>query len=879
MDNDSTDSMALRVSAHVLVQLGSELVTDVEQAILECVKNAYDADSPGCRISIDTEYKGMLTEVGTREKLLPFHFNSENVEVTFFDPEKKVELPKSSESNTNEDDSGSDLIERRLNYTGRIIIEDHGDGLTPDQLKNSWLVISKSAKRPIQNGPKEKTKKRNRTPLGDKGLGRLGSMKLGDILLVESSPSESLVLSSAQFRWKDCETAETIDQIPVFSKSIDNEDSFKGTKVSVLGLKDLHEWRRDSKIFQITKSLAKLISPFEVTSTFPVTVSINNIEQSLVNVTNEVLARAISEFSFRWEQSNDDQYTLIAQARFKKRLFMSERSEGQRQKFERAFKPDNGQGFRDFLNIARKMKRYTFCTAEDKDTFIELEQRFDWNKLVSDNPTEMVNPGPFHGSFYFFHLDDLGNSDSSAAAAGLGINRSLIKEMSGVSILRDGFTVRSQGDWLGISGGMTSGSIYHMRVDNTIGYFALTGEKNYKLIEKSDREGFVDDTAHRGFVQIAKTCKNFANDALENIRRAFDEYYHQLGQQESNTPPKTAAGSLRQMEQAAQQTRDAKSTAEKAAATLTEEFEKLKNQAQTPSSPESTNQNNTTNQALELVEQAVKAINNVQQKLDSKKIDSSAIHQLKHELQTNKEQISALYESAAVGLSARGLSHELRTHLSEIKSRTTLIQRQIKDVANNEAGILSNLKSIRAACTGIASAAALIDPMLPRARALKENIDLKEFVSDYVSAREIAFDREQITVHQVYSPLPTKVRSNRARLLQILDNFVRNSVYWLKRGISTKETHTPKEITIKINDGIMTIWDNGPGIDRDYEDSIFDIFVTAKPVSDSGQGLGLFIVTQLLSLDGCDVTLSSERNTFGRLYKFNVNLQPIAVRG
>lgn len=77
-------------------------------------------------------------------------------------------------------------------------------------------------------------------------------------------------------------------------------------------------------------------------------------------------------------------------------------------------------------------------------------------------------------------------------------------------------------------------------------------------------------------MQIAKTCKNFANDALENIRRAFDEYYHQLGQQESNTPPKTAAGSLRQMEQAAQQTRDAKSTAEKAAATLTEEFEKLK---------------------------------------------------------------------------------------------------------------------------------------------------------------------------------------------------------------------------------------------------------------------------------------------------------------
>jgi signal transduction histidine kinase len=525
------------------------------------------------------------------------------------------------------------------------------------------------------------------------------------------------------------------------------------------------------------------------------------------------------------------------------------------------------------------MKRYTFSTADDKDTFIELEQRFDWNKLVSDNPTEMINPGPFHGSFYFFHLDDLGSGESSAAAAGLGINRSLIKEMSGVSILRDGFTVRSQGDWLGISGGMTSGSIYHMRVDNTIGYFALTGEKNYKLVEKSDREGFVDDTAHRGFVQIAKTCKDFANDALENIRRAFDEYFHQLGQQKSNSPPKTAASSLRHMEQAAQQSRDAKNAAEKAAASLAENLEKLKSQAQAPSTSATADQNSTANQALDLVEQAVKAINSVQQKLDSKKIDSSAINQLKHELQSNKEQISALYESAAVGLSARGLSHELRTHLSEIKSRTALIQKQIKDATKNETNILSHLKSIRAACTGIASAAALIDPMLPRSRALKETIDLKEFVSDYVAAREFAFQREQITVHQSASPPPSKVRSNRARLLQILDNLVRNSVYWLKRGEYTKETVAPKQITININDGILTIWDSGPGVDRDYEDSIFDIFVTAKPVSDSGQGLGLFIVTQLLALDGCDVMLSSERNNFGRLYKFNINLQPITVRG
>lgn len=870
MDNDSVEDMALRVSAHVLVQLGSELVTDIEQAILECVKNAYDADSPGCKISIDTTYKGSVSEIGTREKLLPFHANTENVTVQFVDPTNKNVIDIKSLKIEDEADS-TEVIERQLNYTGRIVIEDHGDGLTPAQLKNSWLVISRSVKRPIQTGPKEKTKNKHRTPLGDKGLGRLGSMKLGDILLVESAPSASAALASAQFRWKDCETAETIDQIPVFSKSEDNTSLFKGTKVSVLGLKDLQEWKRPDRVFQITKSLAKLISPFEATSTFPVTVAIDGNEQSLVNVTNEVLTRAISEFSFCWEEQTDNGFVLIAKARIKKRLFTGDKKKG-----EKAFISDNGEGFRQSLATARRMTRYTPLEPEKEDTFVELEQRFDWKKLVSDNPHEMINPGAFKGAFYFFHLDNLSNSNPNAAA-GIGINKALIKDMSGVTILRDGFTVRSQGDWLGISAGMTSGSIYHMRVDNTIGYFALTGEKNYKLVEKSDREGFVDDAAYRGFFQIAKTCKTFANDALENIRRAFDDYNNKLIQGNDYSPPKTTAGSLKQVELAAQQGREAKSAVDQAAALITENLQKLKNQTNLAHAF-GAEYEKTTGQAMELVEQAVSAISTVQKKLDTKQIESSAIHHLKHELQSNKEQISALLESAAIGLSARGLSHELRTHLSEIKSRASSIQKQIKDSKTNEAEILNHLRSIRTSCTGIASAAALIDPMLPRARTLKENIDLEKFLTEYISARGMAFHREEIFVDLSPVGANFKVRTNRARLLQVVDNIVRNSVYWLKRGIITKETAGPKKLYLAFDRGTLSIWDNGPGIDKDYEESIFEIFVTAKPVSDSGQGLGLFIVTQLLSIDGCEISLSKERNSFGRLFKFNINLQPILVR-
>src|SRR6185437_4897744 len=131
MDNSKVE---LRVGAHVLVQLGSELVTDVEQAILECVKNSYDADSPGCRINIDTREVGVQIESGTAAKLRPFGKSSESVEVALLDVDEHP-LPPAS---VVEDDQ---LIKRRLSYTGRITIEDNGDGLTPAQLQDSWLVI------------------------------------------------------------------------------------------------------------------------------------------------------------------------------------------------------------------------------------------------------------------------------------------------------------------------------------------------------------------------------------------------------------------------------------------------------------------------------------------------------------------------------------------------------------------------------------------------------------------------------------------------------------------------------------------------------------------------------------------------------------------
>ena len=873
MAEELVSQAELKVGAHVLVQLGSELVTDVEQAILECVKNAYDADSIGCRIDINTRETGEQTETASASKLRMFDKSTDTVTVTLANAKGEVLNPKSV---TGDDE----LITRHLKYTGRITIADSGDGLTSDQLRDSWLVISRSSKRGKPGDPKTKTKK-GRTPLGDKGLGRLGSMKLGDILRIETATASSEPISMAQFRWADCESARTVDEIPVFISQLQNDANFKGTRVSVLGLHDLPEWRRKDRISEITRSLARLISPFEATSTFPVGVKLDGDDHSLVSVTEDALKRAVAEFQFTWQADSKDpnKHVLTAHARFKKRLFTSQRTSKAKDRTTRVFEKDRGAAFADSLKSFSRLKAYEKTIALEGAWFVELTRTFQWSDMQLDSGAAIVDPGSFRGAFYFFHLDNLdpstdkpeGEAASVAldaeAAAGLGVDRKLIRDMTGISILRDGFRVRSQGDWLGLSLAMTSGSTYGMRVDNTVGYFSLTGEENYRLIEKSDREGFVEDAAYRGFMQIAKHCRSFANESLEGVRRGLDDYFKSLTNTDGALPP-TVSGSFQALESGITSADDARSEAARISKELQIDIDSLEKETSSggTASPSA-------KRALQVANTALHAMKNMHARLSIGARAGVNLMRLKQDFDDRDEQSVALFESAAVGLSARGLAHEVRTHLSEIRQRTSAIEEASKA---SRSEVLPHLRAIRASCAAISNAAALIDPMLPRSRTIKESLHLKTFVHDYFKGRSSGFEAEGIHISITGSDV--QVRVNRPRLTQVLDNLVRNSVYWLRRGELTGQVKRARSITVEITESGFIVADSGPGVDPHYESSLFEIFVTGKPERDTGQGLGLFIANELLRIDGCDLTLLQDRNQDGRCYRFAVNLLPLVVR-
>lgn len=871
---DQRPNAELKVSARVLVQLGEELVTDAEQAILECVKNAYDADSPGCKILIRTKALGSFEQEDRASRLLDFREDAENVQVKFM--RKNKELDVSDDWRSEKVVEAGDVVSRRLDWTGHITIEDTGDGIATDKLRGSWLTISGSSKRSAEGMQKKKTNK-GRTPLGDKGVGRLGSMKLGDILEVVTSTDENQPLASALFRWADCERAATVDEIPVFVKTdLPNPERFKGTRVSVYGLKNVGQWANGAAALKL--SLATLVSPFEAKAQFPVTVDVDHDKTSLVTVTETLLARAVADFQFHWHTGLDGQPELQCVARFRERLFRAANgsSKAQKQKSNDVFGNDEGTKFLEWLSDPTRLKRYKVTPRPSPEWFVEVRQTIPWSNIkTGGRDVKAEDPGPFSAAFYYFNLRDFSTdepteitpTDSEAdteAAAGLGIDRATIKRMAGISILRDGFRVRSQGDWLRLAEAMTTGSTYQLRVHNTLGYFALTGEHNYKLVEKSDRESFVENDAFRGFNAIALECRTFANEALEAVRRAMDKYASQVVPAMAKRPP-TPERSFDVVEDSVESAAAAKQDVQSVVATLEQGLGLVERQAGT--------------HATDLLKTALQKAQTVQRNLDAGGQASSAVRMLRQEFSDNKERMLSLYESAAVGLSARGLAHELRTHIVEIRRRVVGIETLVKEGRADDKTVARHTRSIRAACASITSAAAIIDPLLPRTRTIKESIDLFDFVTQYKENRAGALEREGISFEIRGEAGQAIAKINRGRLLAVLDNLIRNSVYWLRRGADVLDIKRPKRIRVEITTTGFSVADSGPGIEPNYEDSIFDMFISAKPAAERGQGLGLFISTQLLAADGCNISLSVDKNQDGRRYKFIVNLGPVMQRG
>lgn len=175
--------MSFTIGSRVLLELGKELISNDEVALYELIKNGVDAGSPTVEVLIrsnlsHTDYREALRQLEETENPLSKVTTFLRGKMTNADDFERESLLAELDRATDRE-RYRDILDDRYVYLNSIVIRDRGEGMSLDDLNNIYLRVGTRHRRQ-QN-------ECGATKLGDKGIGRLSAMRLGDRLRVETT--------------------------------------------------------------------------------------------------------------------------------------------------------------------------------------------------------------------------------------------------------------------------------------------------------------------------------------------------------------------------------------------------------------------------------------------------------------------------------------------------------------------------------------------------------------------------------------------------------------------------------------------------------------------------------------------------------------------
>lgn len=812
-------SLKIKIDANVVKQLGEELISDPEQAILELVKNSYDADSDWCVVNIDTTYQ-------------------ENIDGVI--------------------------------YNGIITVEDCGIGMNRQQISKGWLTISYSEKRELKQERKV-TKKHHRSYQGDKGLGRLSSMKLGSILRLNTSTNKDTSSLFIQLNWDEFRSGITLDDISILESQ--GKARNVGTKLEIIGLRDLDKWKSAEARTELQTKLSSLISPFKIDESFKVFLSIDNNSIDLSKLTEDALKIAVAQFNFEYQNGI---LSCIGKVKLPYYLGGSLESESKYNKF---IKPDNGKEFYDYLDTVSNLKEYKLKKLDnikENDWFIEFTQKYSWQD-IGHLTKNSESPGSFTAEWNYVFL---GNKvfrillDDSGLQ---GIDVQLIKTLAGIGVYKGNFRVGKSGDdWLGLSKDKTTGEgFYSLRPENTIGYFYFSAYEGESLKEKSDRQDFVENEAYNGFMSIAKTMVAFANQFLNRSRRAntiFTDKKYEL----ENKKPETfkAEDAILEIKNLTSDARASKANAVISSKETAVAIERAKKSID--SALNDLLLDDKAREDIQVLKNQVSLVNEKYLTFSSEYdnfLDTLVSHEISADkiisrLEQFEKQIDDFYDFTAIGLAALNLAHEINPQLDDISLNAYDIKKSLQSLNIKDSSVYNQLNTIIRTTQVIAKDITLINPMLRSRRETIDTLNILSVAKNYIALRSERFKSEDIKFILLDEHFSINIKFNKGKFTQVIDNLVRNSEYWLNHFYKTNDNDEKKIFIQYIPTGFI-FWDSGPGIREGMDQVLFEMFTTDKV---DGQGLGLFITNRILNQKDCNIRLLDELNSRNRKYKFEIDM-------
>jgi len=402
--------------ARLIVQLGDQLIRSEGIAMLELLKNSYDADATKVTVQIEK------------------------------------------------------IDEQKL---GKIILEDNGNGMNSNIVRNVWLEPGTLYKVENKYSPTFR-----RRVLGEKGIGRFAVHKLGrEIELITRIESGKEVF--LKIDWKQFENASYLNQIPL--SVIEREPEVftgdkKGTKIIITDLRQ--KWNK-RKFREAYRTWVSLTSPFKSKESFSIDFDIDNKKWVEGLITPEEVAKhAIFSFSVEAEGKK------ITKFSYKFHPWDSMKRLRGRELTEKD----------DHIKTHLTMEKFVYDEIEEDDS------RKKKKKQIIDLSKYKIGKIKIQG--LIFDRDprvlELGIDDKD------GFNQYL-DQNGGVRVYRDDVRVFDYGekgnDWLSLDVKRINAPTE--RISNNIILASVNLDRNLSedLEEKANREGFLENEAYFEFVE------------------------------------------------------------------------------------------------------------------------------------------------------------------------------------------------------------------------------------------------------------------------------------------------------------------------------------------------------------------------------------------
>ena len=809
------------INPHVIRQLGEELVPDEMTALMELIKNAYDADASYVKIDINTS--GVYTDEQLTYK----------------------------------------------NHKGYIIVEDSGVGMNEEAIIKSWLTISYSSKRAGADGIKAKTPK-DRTPLGDKGLGRLSTQRLSDCCEIYTVPEGGKERYHVAFDWREFDKVERLSQVPVIVDSMPAGE-LKGTKLVLTNLHSLDVWKGD-RLETFKNKIVQILTPFSEVRKFFVYITIDGENVDVMKKMDSVLNLCQSSYEFTF-----DGETLKVSGIIKPEKLGSGNSSKVRENYKVFIEKDSGAKFADyFFEAKRNDKSYS---RPDINGLIAFSKSFSFQNDMAGLTSldgRKCNPGAFSGKIYDFALTDnfgaVTNVFNTASEY-----KEFVKTQTGIKIYRDGFAVQpygfGQNDWLGMSKSQTSGSsFYGLRPENTVGYFSISEGVNIHLKDKTDRMGFVENEYQYNFELIAVTyIRKICDSFIETVRRCYNDFI------KSNKQENTGIKNIHQAYDEIRSAADASTGYTKRVGDLRKEVHRFeKASSRVIDDAKSLFGSGSFEKALKLLEENKSTLEHAQSllaELEEFVIKtsqlSSSVDYIEPKIDTLENQLDDFSTLAAVGMTAESITHEFPNLIKRLNEVNADFKKKVSKEPIPREVCQDFSRQVAITANTMTQQLKHVSPALRYARESKVTFDIRKFFEIQKEQFYNLYMQKYGVSLEVTEETPCSITTNEGRFIQVLDNLINNSIYWLRQH----PVETPK-VSILIQRPWLYVYDNGLGVAPAIEESLFEPFVTMKPKG-QGRGLGLFIVRQLLDAVGCFIVLDERRNAYDRRYIFAMNLSNI----